>query len=353
MNELLDIQDASRKNLFYVVAKSIAALGYLSLSKVFIDIPDSVKSIKGNNDRAVYLYTGLHKSLWETTGILVSLSKSGLPIPAVGMGDNLIKGELFLKIVKKLRIFLVKRGTSRADMVRSAKLLKQYILSYMANGLDVMIFPEGTRKGIPSKGVYGGFFPTAFDALLDYEKNKTEITKENNLPSFDTYIIPFNVDYSRVREAFEMIREKNVPRTLKIWDSIKMLRHLKKIYVSYGEPINVKAHLGKTRKELSIFTREKCLELVKILPINIVATAVLEAFNNNNENDINKIYYYIEKTIEKLLKHKNKFRDFFANEDPKSIYKKVSSYEKLFRNPREKDIPYFKLYSNYINHYLE
>ncbi len=352
MNELLKIEDASRKNILYQIAQFISKAGYLSLSKVFVELPNTVKEIKDNNPKTVYLYSGLHKSLWETTGILVSLKQNGLLIPAVGMGDNLIKGEFFLKIVKKLRIFLVKRGTTRADLVNSAKLLKKYILSYMANGLDVMLFPEGTRKGIPSKGEYGGFFPTAFDAMLDYEKNKEIITKDNSLPAYDSYIIPFNVDYSRVREAFEMIREKNVPRTLKIWDSIKMLKHLRTIYVSYGEPINVKDHLDKTRKELSLYVRKKCTDLVKILPINIVATAVIESFKDKSSDDLNAIYFHIDKTIEKLLKYKKNFREFSTNEAPESIYKKVASYEKLFKSPKEKDIAYFKLYSNYIGHYL-
>ena len=352
MTELLTIQDASRKNPLYVTAKFISATGYSLLSTVHVELPDSIKEIDRNNPNAVFLYSGLHKSLWETTGILVSLSRNDLIIPAVGMGDNLIKGDIFLKIVKQLRIFLVKRGTTRADLVRSAKLLKQYILSYMANGLDVMLFPEGTRKGIPSKGEYGSFFPTAFDALLDYEKNKENIIKENALASYDTYIIPFNVDYSRVREAFEMIREKNVPRTLKIWDSIKMLRHLKSIFVSYGEPIKIQDHLEKTRKELSVLARARCLELVKILPINVVAKAVVESFKNNNTFEMNELFFHIEKTIESLLKYKKNFRGFATNESPESIFKKVASYEKLFRSPKEKDLAYFKLYSNYINHYF-
>ncbi len=352
MNELLTIQDASRKNFLYVIAKSISHFGYMLLSKVFVELPESIKEIKKKNKNAVFLYSGLHKSLWETTGILVSLGNNDLSVPAVGMGDNLVKGKLFLKIVKKLRIFLVKRGTSRAGLVKSAKLLKQYTMSYMANGLDIMLFPEGTRKTIPTKGVYGGFFPTAFDALLDYEKNKEQITKDNSLPPYDTFIIPFNVDYSRVREAFEMIREKNVPRTLKVWDSIKMLRHLKTIYVSYGEPINIKDHLDKSRKELSLYAREQCIDLVKILPINIVATAVVESIKDNSLDDLESVYFHIEKTIEKLLKYKSKFRGFSINEDPKAIYQRVVSYEKMFKIPKEKNLAYFKLYSSYIGHYL-
>lgn len=351
--ELLTIRDASRKNIFYLIAKGISLTGYTFLSKVVVDLPEPIKEIKKNDPNAIYLYTGFHKSLWETTGILVNLSKNKIDIPAVGMGDNLIKGEFFLKIVRKLRIFLIKRGKTRADLIESARLLKQYILSYVANGLDVMLFPEGTRKSIPTKGEYGAFFPTAFDAMLEYEKSKDTITKNNDLPPYDTYIIPFNVDYSRVREATEMIREKNVPRTLKIWDSLKMLRHLKSIYVSYGEPIHVKDHLDKNRKELSVMVRNRCLELVKILPINIVATAVVEAFNNGKTNDLNGIYLHIDKTIEKLQRYKKNFREFSTNEGAESIYKKVISYEKLFKEPKEKHLSYFKLYANYIGHYFD
>ena len=99
MNELLTIQDASRKNLLYITATSISKAGYLLLSKVYVELPETVKDIKKKNANAIYLYSGLHKSLWETTGILVSLKQNDLLIPAVGMGDNLIKGEFFLIIV--------------------------------------------------------------------------------------------------------------------------------------------------------------------------------------------------------------------------------------------------------------
>ncbi len=350
--DLIKIDTTDRKNLLFLIMKGISYAGSALLSKVITEIPDSVTEIKKNDEKAVYLYTGMHKSLWETTGILVTLNKQGLAIPSVGMGDNLIKGQFFLSLVKNLGIFLIKRGSTRGDMIQSARMLKQYIISYMAEGYDALIFPEGTRKNIPSKGQYGNFFPTAFDAVLEYEKNKNAISTANNLSQHNSYIIPFNVDYSRVREAFEMLREKNVPRTLKVWDSLKMLKHLKTIYVSYGEPIPVRDHLDMNRKELSLLARERCLELVKILPINIVAKAVIEAFKDQSIDKHEGIHYHIEKTIEKLQPYKKNFREFSSNEGPESIYKKVTSYEKLFESPKQKYLQYYKLYSNYISHYF-
>ena len=93
----------------------------------------------------------------------------------------------------------------------------------------------------------------------------------------DTYVVPFNTDYSKIREDRELVKESgSKPRTLHIIDSLKMLKHIGDLYISFGEPIKIADHLDKTRKELAVFAREKCLELVKILPINIVALAILD-----------------------------------------------------------------------------
>lgn len=101
--------------------------------------------------------------------MLSALYLNKLPIPVVGMGDNLIKGKLFVTLAKNTSVFLVKRGRTRREIVESAKELKKNMYSFMAYGKDVLLFPEGTRTNIPKTGEYGGFFPTAFDALIDLD----------------------------------------------------------------------------------------------------------------------------------------------------------------------------------------
>lgn len=142
----------------YRVGKYISHIGYLSLSRVKVENPYAKQLRQLKKEKAVFFYIGIHRSLWETTGILSSISFQGLPIPFIGMGDNLVKGKFFQKIAHKLGIFLVKRATNRREMIESAQKLKKHLMYNLAHNNDVCIFPEGTRRGIPDRNQYGNFF---------------------------------------------------------------------------------------------------------------------------------------------------------------------------------------------------
>lgn len=340
-----------RDLLIFLWAKFVSNIGYRFFSKSHLENPFNLTQLKKEN--AIFLYTGLHKSLWETSGVMSSICHQGLPIPYIGMGDNLVKGKFFQKLASKTGAFLVKRALTRKDMLESSKKLKQYIIYYLAHGIDVVIFPEGTRRNIPGMRKYGNFFPTAFEAVLEYEKKKQEILAEyKGLAAYEAYIVPFNVDYSKVREDYEIIRELNKkPHTLHILDSLKMIKHIGDLYISFGEPIKIANHLDQTRKELAIFTREKCLELVKILPINIVSWAILKA-NEAGCLERDKIIECIRENMEKLTPFKDRFRGFEPNETPSDILDKVARYEKNFKNITAAHLPFYQLYADYINHYI-
>lgn len=343
---------AHRDLLVYLWAKFVSNTGYRFFSRPHLENPYDLKKLKKEN--AVFLYTALHKSLWETSGVMSSIYLQKLPTPYIGMGDNLVKGKFFQKLAAKTGAFLVKRAKTRKDVLESSKKLKQYIIYYMAHGIDVSIFPEGTRRNIPDKRAYGNFFPTAFEAVLEYEKNKEKFLAEyKELSAHDVYIVPFNVDYSKVREDYELIRELDgKPHTLHILDSLKMIRHLGDLYISFGEPIKIADHLDQNRKELAVYTREKCLELVKILPINIVSWAVLNAYEIGRL-DRDKILDCIRENIEKLADFKDRFRGFEPGESPGDILDKVARYEKIFRDISSIHLPFYRLYADYINHYIK
>lgn len=342
-----------RRGSIFFFARSISNWGFKKLTKVHVEFDETLSPLKKSN--GVFLYAGLHKSLWETTGILSALHHNKLPIPLVGMGDNLIKGKFFISLAKRTgSLFIVKRGKTRREIVESAQMLKKYILSLAAYGRDTLLFPEGTRKSVPTTGEYGKFFPTAFDALLDYEKLKKDIISSNpGLKSNNLFIIPFNIDYSRIREAYELTGyTANLPRTLRLWDSIKMLKNIKDVYVSFGKSIKVSDYLEKSRKELSTMVREKCLDLVKILPVNIVSLAILDSFAQNSTKQKN-IVDNLKNRINSLRKFKDRFRGFSFDEDPGSVLLKVAMHNNDFKNISKEKTPVYKLYSNYINHYLK
>ncbi len=341
-----------RDLLVYLWAKFVSNTGYRLFSRPHLENPYDLRKLK--NENTVFLYTGLHKSLWETAGVMSSIYFQKLPPPFVGMGDNLVKGKLFQKLAGKTGAFLVKRPQTRKDVLESSKKLKQYLIYYLAHGIDVSIYPEGTRRNIPDKRMYGNFFPTAFEAVLEYEKNKESILAEHKkLKPQDIYVVPFNVDYSKIREDYEMIGElEGKPHTLHILDSLKMVRHIGDLYISFGQPIKIVDHLGKTRKELAVFTREKCLELVKILPINVVSWAVLDA-HEAGQLERDKILDRIRENIGKLAGFKDRFRGFELGDNPKEILDKVARYEKNFKDITAAHLPFYRLYADYINHYIK
>lgn len=338
----------NRDFVVYRMAKGISNIGYRLFSKTIVDIPYDLNRYK--KEQAVFLYTGLHKSLWETTGVLSCIDFHKWPIPFTGMGDNLIRGDFFQKLSKKAGIFLVKRGKTRRDMLASSKKLKQYVTYYIAKGIDVTIFPEGTRRNVPDRGEYGSFFATAFDAVLEYEKNKDKFLAEYpELSPRHAHIIPFNVDYSLVREDFEMVGEADArPRTLKVFDFLKMVKHVGNVYISFAEPIKLADHLDKRRKELAEYARGKCLDLVKILPINVAGRA-LAAACEQGDLSMPAVHDSIRKTIDGLMPHKERFREFSADDPPQTILDRVA-YHKKFQTINSSHISYYRLYAGYIHH---
>ena len=354
MDKLESKAITKRTKFVFGTAKFLGILGYKLLAEPRVEIHEHVEPLK--KKQSVFLYAGLHKSLWETSGLLVALllNIKKIQIPYVGMGDNLVRGRFFQSLAKRIGIFLIKRAKSRKEILESAKQLKEYILYFISRGVDVMVYPEGTRKSIPTRGTYGKFFPTVFEPLLEYERNKETTRGDNeNQLLYNTYIIPTNVDYSKIREDKELLEEYKKPRTLHVKDSLKMIRKIRQVYISVGEPIKVADHLDKNRKQLAVYTREKCMELVKILPINVVARSILDSVDGARIRS-DKIEENIAANIQKLSGLSERFRDFSLDEHPADILEKVAKYETAFQ-PKYLDIenlPLYRMYANYIGHYF-
>ncbi len=329
-----------RKSIAFKLAKFFAVWGYRHLGNSHVESDPEL--LKLRDEKSHLCFAGLHKSLWETTGLLVALNEEGFPIPITGMGDNLIKGAFFEKMAQRCGSFLIKRARSRSELIESARSLKKDVVEILTRDADIMIFPEGTRKGIPSKGRYGQFYPTIFEALIETEK---QIGNQN------VYVVPSNVDYSRVREDLEMVFDKSgTPRTLKVHDSFSMIKNLGDIHISFGKPIKVADYIKEGRKELADLTRTACTGLVKILPVNLISCAILNV-SEKGKITKEKVLREIPVQITKFNAFKDKFRGFSSEDSAEEIFNKVSKYHICFRNLSEENIPVYKLYSAYINHY--
>jgi hypothetical protein len=215
-----------------------------------------------------------------------------------------------------------------------------------------MIFPEGTRTSIPKHGRHGVFFPAAFDGVLEYQRNRDAILASNpDLTARESYIVPFNVDYSRIREAHELVGEQGTrPRTLRVIDSLSMIRNIGDTYLTYGQPIRVADHLDLDRKGLAALCRERCLDLVKILPVNVASHALLESGDDASPTALAAA---IRRVVGALRPHADRFRGFAPDDDGDTIIARARQARLDFRRLRPATRPLYTLYASFIGHYLE
>jgi 1-acyl-sn-glycerol-3-phosphate acyltransferase len=330
-----------RGPLIYGTAVVLLRIGLRLLTRTHEEISPRLFTLKREGFTCIYI--GLHKSLWETSGIQTVLHRNRLFAPYAAMGDNLVRGRFFQAIAKRLGIFLVKRATGRQGLLESAAALKREVKAHLRERIDVLVFPEGTRKNIPQTGHYGTFFTTVFEAVLELSQEGEKIM-----------LVPVNVDYSHVREDHEMLGAKERhPRTLHILDSLNMLSHLDDIFVSIGEPI-VPGDRQWNRKALAAHCHQACLDLIKILPINIVAWAV-HCLLQQDLRDADSLHCQIEANIRALAPYQDRFRGFALRTQGQVLFDHVSQKRKEFRFWTEKKpelLALFKLYRDYIGHLI-
>jgi 1-acyl-sn-glycerol-3-phosphate acyltransferase len=342
----------NRRNLVFPVARIIAQAAHRLLVTAHVELDAEVLRIR-RQPNAVFFYVGLHKSLWETSGLLVPLYEATLPLPFVGMGDNLIHGRFFQSMAKRVGLFLIRRPSSRADMLESARRLRSDVLGYLGRGLDVLIFPEGTRKNVATRGTYGDFFPAAFEPLLEYERKKEKICAANpGMTPRDIYIVPLNVDYSQVREALELVdHASGRPQTLHVFDSLSMIRHIGHTYLSYGRPVRVADLLELDRKRLAAECRRQCLELVKILPINVACLAMLR-LDATEPFAVARLEGAVRDVIAALAPRADRFRGFSLSDAPGEILRRARQRQVGFDHFDPERVPLYRLYADYVRHYL-
>jgi 1-acyl-sn-glycerol-3-phosphate acyltransferase len=331
-----------RHPLIYGIAVVLSRLGIRYLSNTHEEISPAVTDLHKQGYR--FIYIGLHKSLWETTGVQAVLHRNHLTVPYAAMGDNLIRGRFYQAIAKRSGLFLVKRASGRQGLLESAASLKEAIINHIKADIHVIIYPEGTRKNIPQYGRYGNFFTTVFEAAIELEQTGIKLA-----------LIPVNIDYGHVREDHEMLHpsEKN-PRTLHILDSLKMLAHLGDIFVSLGAPI-VLGQQPWNRKTLAAHLKQSCLDLIKILPINIVSWSIYSLIKREEfgQDALNRD---IEAKIQILAQHQSNFRGFDLSTSGAALFEQVASGRKEFLEwqTRGTDLSrFFKLYRDYISHLIE
>ncbi len=280
------------------------------------------------------VFAGPHRSMWETLLVPYTIAWHDGNLPFVAMGNNLVNKESGKK--KKVFDYITSRmgalAIERENNPKSAiPVMIKAIEEIISENENFMIFPEGTRS---RDGLIKEFTPSAFQGIIDAAKNT------------DVYIIPVNTDYSILYEINSFAEANSKTYRFKAKDYRKWRStFLEDIYISFGKP--VKVNETDERKELAYNTREDCLDLVKILPINVVSEAILQLDLRENEYIHPKsLEASVDNVVADLEEFQSKFRGFNVNTQSKKIIEKAK--QKI--NPEL--MPVYEIYGNYIAEYL-
>ncbi|MCC7574048.1 1-acyl-sn-glycerol-3-phosphate acyltransferase [Candidatus Woesearchaeota archaeon] len=299
------------------------------------EVPKETKElIKRQNQKkdCALFFAGPHRSMWETVGIPYTITKYDGDTPFALMGNNLIKKETGIKeailkyVIERSGIIWVEREKNPKAAIQKIIQTTETILSKNRN---IMLFPEGTRS---RDGLVKDFKPSILQGAINASKNT------------DVYIIPINVDYSKLLEINEFAKNSGTytftVKDLNQWKTT----HLGEIYISFDKPILISPDTN--RKIIAYETRKKCLDLVKIQPINIVSTAITRL--NQQQEPLKKTN--IEQTIEIIMKelepHQEKYRGFKEYTEPNKIIKLTK------QEIKPELITQHQIYANYIAHYF-
>lgn len=344
-----DFSVTPRGPVAFGMIRAIATWGYRHLCHPHVDpgVAEIVR-LKRDNPQAVLVYVSPHKSLWETTGIPTVIVFAGLPAPYVVMGANLVRGRFFTRIVRRIGGIIVSRPRTRAEMVAAAVQYTGILGAHLRAGIDFLVFPEATRTNIPRHGRSGDFFPATFEALLDYERNRSSAPGTGGR---ECWIVPCNVDYSNVREAEKLVRAADKSaQTLHVLDSLKMLAHIRDVHISFGAPLRVADHLASHRKELAALARARCLELVRVLPVNVLAAAFTGVLEQKLGPEA--VSQRIQETLRQLAPHAHRFTGFAADTPVEEIWELARRSNPIFSQPDPERLRLYRLYRDYIGHYF-
>jgi 1-acyl-sn-glycerol-3-phosphate acyltransferase len=336
MDKLPEDNIRLRRSRFLLgVAKSMAWPIIKTTSHKHYDIPEEtlylMKDQYKYKDSAIY-YVAPHKSLWETLGIPYTISWHDGDIPFIMMGNNLVKKETGIRermlhyVLDRIGLVMVERENNPKAAISSMISNIDYILS---NNKNVLIFPEGTRS---RDGLIKDFRPAGFQGVLDAAKNTA------------VFIVNINVDYSQLFELEDFMADSK-RYTFKFQDSKDWKRkHLGDTYITFSEPMRITPEYD--RKDLARISRDICMDMVVIQPVNVLSKAMIQLNPEPNSLITGKsLDAAIEKVINDWAPYEEKFRDFNLKTSPLEIISKAN----LPIDPNF--MKGYSIYSNYTEHY--
>jgi len=259
-----------------------------------------------------YFYISNHRDiLLDTCLINISLFNHDLIMTASAIGDNLVKKSFLLELAKLNRNFLVQRGLSPREMLKSSKLMSEYMAEkLLVDNRSIWIaHREGrtkdgndvTQQGVLKMIGLGKGDLSVFDYFkkikivpisISYEFDPTDMFKMPELMAKhyeEEYIKSANEDFNSILRG--------------------LTGHKKRIHISAGEVLSMELDtisnsgepLNKQYQQLAMAIDEKIHLNYKLWPTNYVAYDMLHNIEKYSDKYTDKEKRQFERRVERRV----------------------------------------------------
>jgi len=279
---------------------------------------------KLDKDTAYFFISNHRDILLDTCLINISLFNHDLIMTASAIGDNLVKKSFLLELARLNRNFLVQRGLSPREMLKSSKLMSEYMAEKLLVGNRSIWIAH--REGRTKDG----------NDVTQQGVLKMIGLGKGDLSVFDYFkkikIVPISISYEfDPTDMFKMpelmakhYEEEYIKSTNEDFNSILrgLTGHKKRIHISAGEVLDLELDeiaksgepLNKQYQQLAITIDEKIHQNYKLWPTNYVAYDLLYSTEKYRSNYTDKEKRQFERRVEKRIDATNEvaFQNFLA-----------------------------------------
>jgi len=266
---------------------------------------------KLENDTA-YFYISNHRDiLLDTCLINISLYKHDLTMTASAIGDNLVRKSFLMELARLNRNFLVQRGLGPREMLKSSKLMSEYMAEkVLKDNRSIWIaHREGRTKDgndVTQQGVLKMMgLGKGDDSVFEYFK-KIKIVPVSISYEFDP------TDMYKMPELMaKHYEEEYIKSSNEDFNSILkgLTGQKKRIHISAGEVLDVEldeiANSGepanKQFQQLASVIDDKIHQYYKLWPTNYVAYDMLHKTEKYTEKYTDKEKRQFERRVERRI----------------------------------------------------
>lgn len=256
-----------------------------------------------------YFYMSNHRDILLDTCLLnISLFNHDLVMTASAIGDNLVQKSFLLELAKLNRNFLVQRGLGPREMLKSSKLMSEYIAkNILEDNRSVWIAQREGRTKDGNDATQQGVLK-----MMGLDKG--------DLPVFDYFkkikIVPISISYEfDPTDMFKMpellakhYEEEYIKSTNEDFNSILkgLTGQKKRIHIHAGKPLDVELDdistsgepLNKQYQKLALKIDECIHKTYKLWPTNYVAYDMLHQTHKYSEKYTEKEQRQFERRVE-------------------------------------------------------